>query len=127
MSTVSVRYFVDNVDAAIAFYTQHLGFTVAMRPAPSFAILARGDLRLLINATGGPGGATQPMPDGRKPEPGGWNRIQLEIEDLEGEVDTLRKAGAKFRNDIVTGFGGKQILLDDPAGNPIELFEPPRK
>ena len=127
MSTVSVRYFVDDVDAAIDFYTQHLGFTVAMRPAPSFAILARGDLRLLLNAAGGPGGATQPMPDGRKPEPGGWNRIQLEIEDLEGEVDTLRKAGAKFRNDIVTGFGGKQILLDDPAGNPIELFEPPRK
>ena len=94
MSTVSVRYFVDNVDAAIAFYTQHLGFTVAMRPAPSFAILARGDLRLLINATGGPGGATQPMPDGRKPEPGGWNRIQLEIEDFEHEVATLRKAGA---------------------------------
>ena len=127
MSTVSVRYFVDDVDAAIDFYTQHLGFTVAMRPAPSFAILARGDLRLLLNAAGGPGGATQPMPDGRKPEPGGWNRIQLQIEDLEDEVETLRKAGAKFRNDIVTGFGGKQILLDDPAGNPIELFEPPRK
>ena len=126
MSTVSVRYFVDDVDAAIDFYTQHLGFTVAMRPAPGFAILAKGDLRLLLNAAGGPGGATQPMPDGRRPEPGGWNRIQLQIEDLEGKVDTLRKAGAKFRNDIVTGFGGKQILLDDPAGNPIELFEPPR-
>jgi catechol 2,3-dioxygenase-like lactoylglutathione lyase family enzyme len=120
-----VRYFVDDVDAAVDFYTQHLGFTIAMRPAPSFAILARGDLRLLLNAAGGPGGATQPMPDGRKPEPGGWNRIQLQIEDLDGKVDTLRKAGAKFRNDIVTGFGGKQILLDDPAGNPIELFEPP--
>ena len=124
---MSVRYFVDDVDAAINFYTQHLGFTVAMRPAPSFAILARGDLRLLLNAAGGPGGATQPMPDGRKPEPGGWNRIQLQIENLEDKVETLRKAGAKFRNDIVTGFGGKQILLDDPAGNPIELFEPPRK
>jgi catechol 2,3-dioxygenase-like lactoylglutathione lyase family enzyme len=125
MSTVSVRYFVDDVDAAVDFYTQHLSFAIAMRPAPSFAILARGDLRLLLNAAGGPGGATQPMPDGRKPEPGGWNRIQLQIEDLDGKVDTLRKAGAKFRNDIVTGFGGKQILLDDPAGNPIELFEPP--
>ncbi len=127
MSTVNVRYFVDDVDAAVDFYTQRLGFTVAMRPAPSFAMLARGELRLLLNATGGPGGATQPMPDGRKPEPGGWNRIQLEVNDLEGEIATLRKAGAKFRNDIVTGFGGKQILLDDPAGNPIELFEPPRK
>ena len=127
MSHVSVRYFVDDVDAAVDFYTQYLGFTIAMRPAPSFAILARGDLRLLLNAAGGPGGATQPMPDGRKPEPGGWNRIQLQVENLEHEVETLRKADARFRNDIVTGFGGKQILLDDPAGNPIELFEPPRK
>jgi catechol 2,3-dioxygenase-like lactoylglutathione lyase family enzyme len=127
MSTVTVRYFVDNVDAAVGFYTQHLGFTITMRPAPSFAMLTRGNLRLLLNATAGPGGAAQPMPDGRKPEPGGWNRIQLETEDLDGMVDALRKAGARFRNDIVTGFGGRQILLDDPAGNPIELFEPPRK
>ena len=125
MATVSVRYIVDDVDAAIAFYTQHLGFDVDLQPAPGFAILSRGDLRLLLNTPTGPGGAAQPMPDGRKPEPGGWNRIQLEVPDLAQEVETLRKAGAHFRNDIVTGKGGKQVLLDDPAGNPIELFEPP--
>jgi catechol 2,3-dioxygenase-like lactoylglutathione lyase family enzyme len=127
MSTVNVRYFVDDVDAAVDFYTRHLAFTVAVRPAPSFAILSRGDLRLLLNAVDGPGGAAQPMPDGRKPEPGGWNRFQIQVDDLEHVVEMLRKAGARFRNDIVAGFGGKQILLDDPAGNPIELFEPPRK
>jgi catechol 2,3-dioxygenase-like lactoylglutathione lyase family enzyme len=126
MATVSVRYIVDSVDAAIAFYTQHLGFSVDAHPAPGFAILSRGDLRLLLNAPSGPGGAAQPMPDGRKPEPGGWNRIQLQVDDLEGLVETLRNAEAHFRNDIVSGFGGKQILLDDPAGNPIELFESPR-
>jgi catechol 2,3-dioxygenase-like lactoylglutathione lyase family enzyme len=127
MATVSVRYIVDDVDAAIAFYTDHLGFDVEMHPAPGFAILTRGDLRLLLNAPNGPGGAAQPMPDGRRPEPGGWNRIQLEVDDLAGEVETLRAAGAGFRNEIVTGRGGKQILLDDPAGNPIELFEPARQ
>lgn len=127
MAPVSVRYIVDDVNAAIAFYTKHLGFGVERQPAPGFAILARGDLRLLLSASSGPGGAAQPMPDGRKPEPGGWNRIQLEVRDLASEVEALRKAGARFRNDIVTGFGGRQILLDDPAGNPIELFEPPRK
>jgi predicted enzyme related to lactoylglutathione lyase len=111
----------------VGFYTQHLGFTVTLRPAPSFAMLQRGDLRLLLNATVGPGGAVQPMPDGRKPEPGGWNRIQLDMNDLDGTVEALRKAGARFRNDIVTGFGGRQILLDDPSGNPIELFEASRK
>jgi catechol 2,3-dioxygenase-like lactoylglutathione lyase family enzyme len=126
MTAVSVRYIVDDVDAAIAFYTERLGFTVELHPAPGFAMLSRGDLRLLVNALSGPGGAAQPMPDGRQPEPGGWNRIQLPVEDLEREVETLRQAGARFRNDIVSGFGGKQILLDDPAGNPIELFEPPR-
>jgi catechol 2,3-dioxygenase-like lactoylglutathione lyase family enzyme len=98
-----------------------------MHPAPAFAILAKGDLRLLLNAATGPGGAAQPMPDGQKPKPGGWNRIQLEVDDLHAAVQTLRQAGARFRNDIVTGFGGKQILIDDPSGNPIELFEPPRK
>jgi catechol 2,3-dioxygenase-like lactoylglutathione lyase family enzyme len=126
MTAVSVRYIVDDVDAAIAFYTERLGFTVELHPAPGFAMLSRGDLRLLLNARGGPGGAAQPMPDGRRPEPGGWNRIQLQVDDLDREVETLRQAGGRFRNDIVTGFGGKQILLDDPAGNPIELFEPPR-
>ena len=124
MATVSVRYIVDDVDAAIAFYSERLGFQVDMHPAPTFAMLSRGDLRLLLNAPNGPGGAAQPMPDGRRPEPGGWNRIQLEVEDLAGEVEALRSAGVGFRNEIVTGVGGKQILLDDPAGNPVELFEP---
>jgi catechol 2,3-dioxygenase-like lactoylglutathione lyase family enzyme len=126
MATVSVRYIVDDVDAAIEFYTGHLGFEVAMHPAPGFAALSRGALRLLLNATGGPGGATRPMPDGRKPEPGGWNRIQLQADDLDGEVETLRAAGLRFRNDIVTGMGGRQILLEDPSGNLVELFEPAR-
>ena len=127
MATVSVRYIVNDVKVAIAFYTRHLGFGVERQPAPGFAILSRGDLRLLLSASTGAGGAAQPMPDGRKPEPGGWNRIQLEVQDLAREVETLRQAGARFRNDVVTGFGGKQILLEDPAGNPVELFEPPRK
>ena len=127
MATVSVRYIVNDVNVAIAFYTRHLGFGVERQPAPGFAILSRGDLRLLLSASTGAGGAAQPMPDGRKPEPGGWNRIQLEVQDLAREVETLRQAGARFRNDVVTGFGGKQILLEDPSGNPVELFEPPRK
>ena len=124
MAAINVRYIVTDVTAAIEFYTKHLGFNIDRQPAPGFAILSRGDLRLLLSASGGPGGAAQPMPDGRKPEPGGWNRIQLEVYDLASEVETLRKAGARFRNDIVTGFGGKQILLEDPAGNPVELFQP---
>lgn len=124
MATVSVRYIVDDVDATIDFYEGRLGFAVDLHPAPGFAILSRGDLRLMVNTPGGPGGAAQPMPDGRLPEPGGWNRIQLEVDDLAQEVDTLHDAGAHFRNEIVTGKGGKQILLDDPSGNPIELFEP---
>ena len=124
MATVSVRYIVDDVEEAIAFYTERLGFGVEFNP-PGFAVLSRGDLRLLLNEPG-VGGAGQPMPDGRTPEPGGWNRIQLEVEDLTGEAERMRDAGARFRNEIVGGRGGKQILLEDPSGNPIELFEPPR-
>ena len=124
MSRVSVRYIVDDVEAAIPFYADQLGFEVDMHPGPGFASLVRGDLRLLLNARSGRGGAAQPMPDGRRPEPGGWNRIQLEVEDLASEVDTLRAAGVRFRNETVSGRGGTQILLDDPSGNPIELFQP---
>ena len=123
MSTVSVRYIVDDVEAAIAFYTTHLEFKVDLHPAPGFAALSRGNLRLLLNAPGA-GGAGQAMPDGRKPAPGGWNRFQIEVIDLAGRVKTLRDAGVHFRNDIVRGQGGQQILVEDPSGNPIELFEP---
>src|SRR4051812_17633842 len=119
-----VRYIVDDVDAAIGFYADLLGFTVVLRPAPSFAMLSSGDLQLLINTIGGPGGAAQPMPDGRVPEPGGWNRIMIEVPDLDAAVERLRGAGARFRNEIVQGMGGRQILLEDPAGNPVELFQP---
>jgi catechol 2,3-dioxygenase-like lactoylglutathione lyase family enzyme len=123
MSPVSVRYIADDVESAAAFYRDNLGFTVEASPAPGFAILSRGDLRLLLNAPG-KGGAGEAMPDGRLPEAGGWNRIQIEVEDLAGEVEALRRAGARFRNEIVTGRGGQQILLEDPSGNPIELFQP---
>ncbi|HEY5193941.1 MAG TPA: VOC family protein [Solirubrobacteraceae bacterium] len=126
MATVSVRYIVNDVDAAITFYTQHLGFHEDMHPAPTFAMLSRGDLRLVLSAPSGAGGGGQTMPDGSKPEPGGWNRFQLEVSGLRGIVEELRKTGVHFRNDIVTGVGGNQILLDDPSGNPIELFEPTR-
>lgn len=125
--TVSVRYIVNDVDEAIAFYCTHLDFEKVMHPAPMFAMLRRGDLRLLLSSPGepgGPGGGSQPMPDGTKPEPGGWNRISLEVNDLEERVTALRAAGARFRNDIVIGIGGDQILLDDPSGNPVELFRP---
>jgi catechol 2,3-dioxygenase-like lactoylglutathione lyase family enzyme len=123
MSKVSIRYIVDDVDAAITFYTEHLGFQVDMHPAPGFARISRGDLQLLLNRPGA-GGAGESMPDGRIPAPGGWNRIQLEFEDLEATIEKLKAAGATFRNELVTGNGGKQILLDDPSGNPIELFQP---
>jgi catechol 2,3-dioxygenase-like lactoylglutathione lyase family enzyme len=123
MGSVSVRYITDDVDAGVAFYVERLGFSVLMHPGAGFAALARGDLRLLLNRPGA-GGAGQPLPDGRSPRPGGWNRIQIEVSDLEREVEALRRAGANFRNDIVTGQGGRQILLEDPSGNPIELFQP---
>jgi catechol 2,3-dioxygenase-like lactoylglutathione lyase family enzyme len=124
MATVSVRYFVDDVDAAIEFYCGLLGFQEVMRPAPPFAMLSRGDLRLLLSAPGGGPGGGAAMPDGTLPAPGGWNRFQIEVADLEELVAQLRGAGARFRNEIVTGVGGKQILVEDPSGNPVELFEP---
>jgi catechol 2,3-dioxygenase-like lactoylglutathione lyase family enzyme len=124
MATVSIRYIVDDVDAAIAFYCQRLGFQEVMHPAPTFAMLSRGDLRLVLTAPGGGPGGGQAMPDGTVPQPGGWNRFQLEVADLEAMVADLRSHGARFRNEIVAGVGGKQILVEDPAGNPVELFEP---
>jgi catechol 2,3-dioxygenase-like lactoylglutathione lyase family enzyme len=127
MATVGVRYIVNDVEAAIEFYCARLGFEEVMHPAPSFAMLARGDLRLALSApAGGPGGG-QAMPDGSLPAPGGWNRFQLEVTDLAATVDELRQHGARFRSDIITGVGGNQILLEDPSGNPIELFEPTRR
>jgi len=127
MPTVSVRYIVDDVDAAIEFYCGRLGFQEVMHPAPSFAMLSRGDLRLALSAPGGgPGGGGQAMPDGSMPAPGGWNRFQLEVTDLAGTVDALRSAGARFRSEIIEGVGGNQILVEDPSGNPVELFEPKR-
>lgn len=124
MATVSVRYIVNDVDEAIAFYCHHLDFTEVMHPAPTFAMLSRGDLRLTLSAPGGGGGGGQAMPDGTLPTPGGWNRFALEVADLVTIVEALRKSGTRFRNDIVTGVGGKQILVEDPSGNPVELFEP---
>jgi tRNA-Thr(GGU) m(6)t(6)A37 methyltransferase TsaA len=126
VSTVSIRYIVDNVDAAIAFYCSQLGFSEQMHPAPSFAMLTRGDLRLILSSPGGGPGGGQSMPDGTRPEPGGWNRFSIEVEDLEGAVAALRAAGTRFRNEIVDGVGGKQILVEDPSGNVVELFEPTR-
>jgi catechol 2,3-dioxygenase-like lactoylglutathione lyase family enzyme len=119
---VSVRYIVDDVDVAVDFYTRHLGFSVRSSAAPAFADVVRGNLRLLLS--GPKSSAGRPMPDGRTPAPGGWNRIHLIVDDVAAEVERLRAAGLPFRNDIVTGPGGQQILLDDPFGNPIELFQP---
>jgi len=124
MATVQVRYIVHDVEAAIAFYTKQLGFKLNMHPAPPFAMLSRGDLRLVLSAPNPMGGGGQAMPDGPAPQPGGWNRFAIEVSDLAAAVDELRRTGAHFRTDIVTGVGGKQILVEDPSGNPIELFEP---
>ena len=124
MPTVSVRYIVNDVDAAIAFYRDNLGFTEVMHPAPAFAMLSKGDLRLLLSAPGGGPGGGQAAPDGSLPVPGGWNRFAIEVSDLAATVSGLRDKGVRFRNEIVAGIGGKQILAEDPSGNPVELFEP---
>jgi catechol 2,3-dioxygenase-like lactoylglutathione lyase family enzyme len=124
MATVSVRYIVDDVDAAIAFYVDRLGFTVVMHPAPPFAMLAHGDLRLLLSAPSGQGGGGQILPGDRRPSPGGWNRFQLLVDDLPGELARLRGAGVATRSEIVHGIGGDQVIVEDPSGNPVELFAP---
>ena len=120
--TVNVRYMVDDVEAAIDFYTRHLGFTLGTSMAPAFADVRRGALRLLLS--GPASSAGRPMPDGRQPGPGGWNRIHLIVDDIQAEVGRLRAEGVTFRNEVIKGPGGMQILLDDPSGNPIELFQP---
>ena len=121
---VSVRYMVNDVDKAIHFYTQQFGFELGVNASPAFAEVIRGRLRLLL--AGPKSSAGRPMPDGRKPEPGGWNRIHFIVEDITAEVERLRHAGVSFRNEIISGPGGRQVLLDDPSGNPIELFQPAR-
>ncbi len=124
MATVSVRYIVHDVAAAIGFYTTHLGFSVQIHPNDMFAMLTRGDLRLVLSVPGGGPGGGQALPDGTRPEPGGWNRFAVEVPDLAATVAELRRDGVRFRNDVVTGVGGKQIIAEDPSGNPVELFEP---
>jgi catechol 2,3-dioxygenase-like lactoylglutathione lyase family enzyme len=121
-SKATVRYMIDDVSAAIAFYTTHLGFAVETQALPAFAAITRGALRLLLSGPGSSG--RRPMPDGRQTSPGGWNRIQIPVTDLAKEVERLRAAGLQFRNEIISGVGGSQIILDDPFGNPIELFQP---
>jgi catechol 2,3-dioxygenase-like lactoylglutathione lyase family enzyme len=118
----AVRYLVDDLDAAIEFYTGHLGFALDQQMGPAFALVSRGDLTLWLS--GPQSSAARPMPNGARPEPGGWNRLVLEVEDLETEVERMHQAGLAFRNEIVTGPGGKQVLIEDSAGNPVELFEP---
>jgi catechol 2,3-dioxygenase-like lactoylglutathione lyase family enzyme len=121
---VRVRYIVADVEAAVAFYTRNLGFQLESQAGANFAMLSRGHLRLVLSPPSGPGSASQPMPDGRRPEPGGWNRIILETRDLAGEMETLRRAGVHFRSNVLSGPGGREILLDDPSGNPVEVFQP---
>ncbi len=120
----NVRYIVNDVDEAVRFYTDMLGFKVEMHPGPGFASLSLGDLRLFLNKPGGGGGAGQLMPDGRSPAPGGWLRFQLQVPDIEATVEKLRSAGGEFRSEIITGNGGQQVLIEDPSGNPVELFQP---
>jgi len=127
MSSVQVRYIVNDVDVAIAFYTTHLGFQEVMHPAPAFAMLSRGDLRLVLSAPAGQtmgGGST--LPDGRVPEPGGWNRFAVQVDDIGSVASRLRQDGVAFRSDVIEGVGGRQAIIEDPSGNPIELFEPMR-
>jgi len=124
MATVQVRYIVNDVDEAIQFYTEQLGFTLQMHPAPAFAMLSRDDLRLVLSTPNPSAGGGQAMPDGTQQTPGGWNRFAIEVTDISSMVEALHQAGAHFRNNIVTGVGGKQIIVDDPSGNPVELFEP---
>jgi predicted enzyme related to lactoylglutathione lyase len=126
MNTVRVRYMVNNIEPAVSFYTQQLGFSVKQKGTENFSILSRGNLELVLSTPFGPGGAAKPMLDGRKAEPGGWNRIIINVDDLPAEVARLRQAQVHFRNDIATGPGGSEILLDDPSGNPMELFQPAR-
>ncbi|HEY0435552.1 MAG TPA: VOC family protein [Phenylobacterium sp.] len=121
---VRVRYIVNDVQSSVAFYTGALGFKLDNQAGPYFAALTRGDVQLLLSPIKGPGGASQPMPDGQRPVPGGWNRIVLDTADLQGDVDRLRKAGVHFRSEIINGLGGRQIVLDDPSGNSVELFQP---
>ena len=125
MSTVSIRYMIDDVPIAVKFYTTHLGFTLDLDASPAFASVTRDGVRLLLSGKTSSG--RQAMPDSREPVPGGWNRIQIQVNNLEAEIQRLRKAGLKFRNEIVKGPGGSQILLDDPSGNPVELFQPAKK
>jgi catechol 2,3-dioxygenase-like lactoylglutathione lyase family enzyme len=129
MSTVSVRYIVNDVDEADEFYIRHLGFTLDMHPDPAFAMLSRGDLRLVLVSPVGPdhpGGGSRQLPDGRVQEPGGWNRFMQQVDDLEAAVEALRQQGVRFRTEVITGVGTKQVMIEDPSGNPIELFEPLR-
>jgi catechol 2,3-dioxygenase-like lactoylglutathione lyase family enzyme len=127
MATVSVRYIVDDVDEAIAFYCGHLGFDERMHPAPTFAMLSRGDLRLVLSAPSGQGGGGQAMPDGTTPAPGGWNRFMIEVDDLDDTAAALREGGVRFRSGLIEGVGGRQLIVEDPSGNPVELFSPKRE